>query len=116
MTGFDAAKVDAESFPGGTHRSLVVVNIGKPGPDAWRGRLRLADRHVRAVRGAGPGVVRRERRAGEGAARTGEAVPPTESLAAFLDGLYTGAGNACVDGTVKRYLLDGVLPRHDSEC
>ncbi|MGI5179787.1 alpha/beta fold hydrolase [Dactylosporangium sp. CA-152071] len=50
------------------------------------------------------------------AARTGEAVPPTEGLAAFLDGLYTGAGNACVDGTVERYLLDGVLPQHDSEC
>ncbi|MEV0567387.1 hypothetical protein [Dactylosporangium sp. NPDC050588] len=43
MTGFDAAKVDAEFFPGGTRRSLVVVNIGKPGPDAWRGRLPRLD-------------------------------------------------------------------------
>jgi 3-hydroxypropanoate dehydrogenase len=35
MNGFDAAGVDKEFFPDGTHSSLVVVNIGKPGPDAW---------------------------------------------------------------------------------
>jgi 3-hydroxypropanoate dehydrogenase len=39
MTGFDAAAVDQEFFPDGRHRSLVVVNIGIPGPDAWMGRL-----------------------------------------------------------------------------
>lgn len=39
MGGFDAAGVDAEFFPDGKHRSLVVVNIGKPGPDAWFDRL-----------------------------------------------------------------------------
>lgn len=35
MTGFDAAGVDAELFPDGRHRSLIVVTIGHPGPDAW---------------------------------------------------------------------------------
>lgn len=34
MTGFDTAGVDRDFFPDGQHRSLVVVNIGKPGPDA----------------------------------------------------------------------------------
>ncbi|TDZ85716.1 putative malonic semialdehyde reductase RutE [Mycobacteroides salmoniphilum] len=43
MTGFDADAVDQEFFPDGIHQSLVVVNIGKPGPDAWHPRLpRLA--------------------------------------------------------------------------
>ncbi|MFQ6330042.1 malonic semialdehyde reductase [Nocardia sp. CWNU-33] len=35
MNGFDAAGVDKEFFPDGNHSSLVVVNIGKPGPNAW---------------------------------------------------------------------------------
>lgn len=35
MTGLDAAAVDQEFFPDGKHRTLAVVNIGKPGPDAW---------------------------------------------------------------------------------
>jgi 3-hydroxypropanoate dehydrogenase len=39
MTGFDAAAVDREFFPQGRQRSLVVVNIGNPGPDAWLERL-----------------------------------------------------------------------------
>jgi 3-hydroxypropanoate dehydrogenase len=39
MGGFDPAGVDAEFFPDGTHRSLLVVNIGNPGPDAWFDRL-----------------------------------------------------------------------------
>lgn len=39
MTGFYADKVSEEFFPGGRHRALVVVNIGKPGPDAWFDRL-----------------------------------------------------------------------------
>lgn len=43
MAGFDAAAVDAEFFPGGTLRSLLVVNVGHPGPDAWRDRLPRLD-------------------------------------------------------------------------
>lgn len=39
MSGFDAAAVDKEFFPGGTARSLVVMNIGTPGPNAWWDRL-----------------------------------------------------------------------------
>ena len=39
MIGFDAAGVDAEFFPDGRYRSLLVVNIGLPGPDAWFDRL-----------------------------------------------------------------------------
>lgn len=35
MTGFDPSGVDKEFFPDGRHRSLAVVNIGHPGPDAW---------------------------------------------------------------------------------
>lgn len=38
MAGFDKAGVDAEFLPD-TQRSLVVVNIGHPGPDAWFERL-----------------------------------------------------------------------------
>lgn len=38
MTGFDAEGVAKEFFPGGGHEVLAVVNIGKPGPDAWRPR------------------------------------------------------------------------------
>jgi nitroreductase len=43
MTGFDAAGVDAEFFPDGRHRSLVLVNIGKPGENAWYDRLPRLD-------------------------------------------------------------------------
>jgi nitroreductase len=39
MTGFDQEKVTKEFFPGGRHRALVVVNIGRPGPGAWYDRL-----------------------------------------------------------------------------
>lgn len=35
MTGFDPAAVDREFFPDGRHRSLVIVNLGKPGDNAW---------------------------------------------------------------------------------
>jgi 3-hydroxypropanoate dehydrogenase len=38
MGGFDAAGMDAEFFPDGRHRSLVVVNIGQPAPDAFYDR------------------------------------------------------------------------------
>lgn len=43
MTGFDNAGMDQAFFPDGRHRSLVVVNIGKPGPDAWMQRLPRLD-------------------------------------------------------------------------
>ncbi|WP_406316817.1 malonic semialdehyde reductase [Streptosporangium sp. NBC_01639] len=42
MAGFDAAGVDKEFFDG-AHTVLAVVNIGRPGENAWRDRLpRLA--------------------------------------------------------------------------
>jgi 3-hydroxypropanoate dehydrogenase len=51
MAGFDPAGVDAEFFPDGRLHSLLVVNIGRPGPRAWADRLpRLAhDDVVRTV-------------------------------------------------------------------
>ncbi len=39
MAGFDAVAVDAEFFPEGQYRSQLIVNIGKPGPNAWFDRL-----------------------------------------------------------------------------
>ena len=39
MAGFDPAGLDAEFFPDGPLRSLLVINIGHPGPDAWTDRL-----------------------------------------------------------------------------
>jgi 3-hydroxypropanoate dehydrogenase len=43
MGGYDADGLDAELFPEGRTKSVMVVNIGKPGPDAWFDRLpRLA--------------------------------------------------------------------------
>ncbi|WP_241840009.1 malonic semialdehyde reductase [Frankia sp. CcI49] len=38
LGGFDHEGVDAEFFADSTWRSLLVINIGKPGPDAWRER------------------------------------------------------------------------------
>ncbi|BAJ30565.1 MULTISPECIES: malonic semialdehyde reductase [Kitasatospora] len=35
MTGFDAAGINKEFFADGEHSVLAVVNIGKPGEDAW---------------------------------------------------------------------------------
>jgi nitroreductase len=43
MTGFDAEAVDREFFPDGRHRTLVVVNIGRPGENAWFDRLPRLD-------------------------------------------------------------------------
>jgi 3-hydroxypropanoate dehydrogenase len=43
MTGFDAAAVDAEFFGGNSWQSLVVVNVGKPGGNAWFDRLPRLD-------------------------------------------------------------------------
>jgi len=39
MGGFDAEGLDRELFPDGRTRSILVVNIGRPGPDAWLDRL-----------------------------------------------------------------------------
>jgi len=39
MTGFDAAGIDKEFFAESGYKTLVVVNIGKPGEDAWFPRL-----------------------------------------------------------------------------
>lgn len=39
MGGFDAAALDAELFPDGRRRSIMVVNLGRPGPGAWFDRL-----------------------------------------------------------------------------
>ena len=39
MGGFDAAGIDAEFFEGTGWKSLVVVNIGRPGENAWFDRL-----------------------------------------------------------------------------
>ena len=39
MGGFDAAGVDAEFFPDGRTKSVLVVNIGHAAPDAWLDRL-----------------------------------------------------------------------------
>ena len=47
MGGFDAEALDADFFGGTTLKSLLVVNIGKPGEDAWSDRLaRLAKDEV----------------------------------------------------------------------
>ncbi len=35
MTGFDAEGIDKEFFSDGEHSVLVVVNIGRPGENAW---------------------------------------------------------------------------------
>lgn len=39
MAGFDSAAVDEDFFPGGRWRSILVVNIGHPGENAWFDRL-----------------------------------------------------------------------------
>jgi 3-hydroxypropanoate dehydrogenase len=43
MAGFDAAGLDADFFPAGRLRSILVVNIGHPGQDAWFERLPRLD-------------------------------------------------------------------------
>jgi 3-hydroxypropanoate dehydrogenase len=39
MGGFDAEGIDAEFFAGTSWKSLLVVNLGRPGPNAWYDRL-----------------------------------------------------------------------------
>lgn len=43
MSGFDAAGVDAEFFPDGRLRTILVVNIGHPGQNPWPGRMPRLD-------------------------------------------------------------------------
>ncbi|NIH83213.1 malonic semialdehyde reductase [Amycolatopsis granulosa] len=43
MTGFDAAGIDREFFADRAWKSLVVVNIGKPGENPWFDRLPRLD-------------------------------------------------------------------------
>ncbi|MFC9358549.1 malonic semialdehyde reductase [Rhodococcus sp. NPDC057014] len=43
MAGFDAAGIDAEFFPDGRFRSILVVNIGHPGENPWFDRLPRLD-------------------------------------------------------------------------
>ncbi|MEV4257029.1 malonic semialdehyde reductase [Spirillospora sp. NPDC049652] len=38
MTGFDAEGVRAEFLEGTGHEAIAVVNVGRPGPDAWFAR------------------------------------------------------------------------------
>ncbi|MFD8077518.1 malonic semialdehyde reductase [Streptomyces sp. NPDC059718] len=38
MTGYNADAIDKDFFPDGDHSVLAVVNIGKPGENAWRER------------------------------------------------------------------------------
>ncbi|GAB1817891.1 malonic semialdehyde reductase [Herbidospora sp. RD11066] len=45
MAGFDKDAVEKEFFPGGNHEVLAVVNMGKPGPDAWYSRNPRLDLH-----------------------------------------------------------------------
>ncbi len=51
MGGFDKSGIDAEFFPDGRFRSLLVVNIGHPGEHPWFGRLPRLD-HSDVVRWA----------------------------------------------------------------
>jgi 3-hydroxypropanoate dehydrogenase len=39
MAGFDSAGIDAEFFPDGRFKSILVVNIGHPGENPWFDRL-----------------------------------------------------------------------------
>jgi 3-hydroxypropanoate dehydrogenase len=43
MGGFDAAGLDADFFPDGRWKSILVVNIGHPGKEPWFGRLPRLD-------------------------------------------------------------------------
>ncbi|MDQ0381965.1 malonic semialdehyde reductase [Amycolatopsis thermophila] len=43
MTGFDAAGVDKEFFADRNWKSLVVINVGKPGDNPWFDRLPRLD-------------------------------------------------------------------------
>ena len=43
MTGYDAIALNESFFPDGEHKVVAVLNIGKPGQNAWMGRLPRLD-------------------------------------------------------------------------
>jgi 3-hydroxypropanoate dehydrogenase len=43
MLGFNRSTLDEDLLAGTGWRSIAVVNIGRPGPDAWRDRLPRLD-------------------------------------------------------------------------
>jgi 3-hydroxypropanoate dehydrogenase len=43
MTGYDAAALNSEFFGDGEHKVVAVLNIGKPGQEAWMDRLPRLD-------------------------------------------------------------------------
>ena len=45
MTGFDAAGIDKEFFAESGYKTLVVINIGKPGENAWFPRSPRLEQH-----------------------------------------------------------------------
>lgn len=45
MNGFDPAGVDGDLLAGTSLRSITIMNIGRPGPDAWMERLPRLDYH-----------------------------------------------------------------------
>jgi 3-hydroxypropanoate dehydrogenase len=49
MAGFDAEALDADFFPDGRWKSILVVNIGHPGEDPWFDRLPRLD-HDEVIR------------------------------------------------------------------
>jgi 3-hydroxypropanoate dehydrogenase len=51
MAGFDAEALDADFFPDGRWKSILVVNIGRPGEDPWMDRLPRLD-HEEVIRWA----------------------------------------------------------------
>jgi 3-hydroxypropanoate dehydrogenase len=51
MGGFDKTALDADFFPDGRWKSILVVNIGHPGPDPWHDRLPRLD-HSDVIRWA----------------------------------------------------------------
>lgn len=51
MAGFDSEALDADFFPDGRWKSILVVNIGHPGQDPWFDRLPRLD-HEDVIRWA----------------------------------------------------------------
>lgn len=43
MAGFDGPGIDAEFFPDGRWRTILVVNLGLPGENPWFDRLPRLD-------------------------------------------------------------------------
>jgi len=48
MAGFDAGGLDADFFPDGRWKSILVVSIGHPGENAWHDRLPRLD-HLEVI-------------------------------------------------------------------